>query len=102
MTEALPSTHRAIALVSRGKFGVVVVPTRHPEPHEVQFKVHYASYGSPDAHPADDNLNVTSYPAILGLAASGRVTKVGTKVSWLKEGDWVSCHMNRWTFQYTP
>lgn len=83
-------THRAIALTSKGNLGVIDVPTRNPGPTDVQFKVHYASYGSPDAHAVDDNFYVQGYPAIVGLASSGQVTKVGSEVSWLKEGDWVS------------
>lgn len=89
MSKANTQTHHAIALTSKGALGVVDVPTRDPGPDEVQIKVQYASYGSHDAHVVDDNYFVQSYPFVIGLGASGQVTKVGSKVNRLKEGDWV-------------
>jgi len=60
---------------------------REPGPDDVQIEILYCGVCHSDLHTVRNEWTNTTYPVVPGHEIVGRVTKVGTKVKKLKEGD---------------
>ncbi|KAL1742398.1 chaperonin 10-like protein [Schizophyllum fasciatum] len=87
---AIPSTHRAVAALSPGKWDVISVPTESPGAGEVLIKVAYTAVIPFDTYQTDLGYAVAEWPITLGFSVAGTIAKVGENVPDLKEGDRVT------------
>lgn len=83
----MPSTHTAIATVSKGHFDAIQVSTESPGEGEVLVKVEYASMIAFDTYVTDRGFYVNEYPLILGFSGAGTIATLGPGVQDLKVGD---------------
>ncbi|KAK0209065.1 chaperonin 10-like protein [Desarmillaria ectypa] len=81
------STHVAIAVVAKGRFDEIHVPTEKPQYGEVLLKVEYASMIAFDTYVTDLGYATDTFPMVLGFNAAGTVVELGPGVDDLNIGD---------------
>ena len=87
---------KAARFLGKGRIGVLDVPVREPDSHEVLIRVRYCGVCGTDVHiyNGEKGSAEVTPPVTLGHEFSGDVLKVGTEVTGLRPGDRVSVDPN--------